>query len=233
MRFHDCLVVGSLVSDSPTNYTHARNKLQFTGATRFATKHPVYPDTATLNPDTSDMPTILKSSMMLPGYSVDLGSFNSPPSQNVRLSGTIVAGVLDARGNTTITGALVLTFAPTYGSAPMRDALGNPVGNPAGFNTTLGYFGPADGDNESLDPNTLPTVGGVKIVGYDVDGDGLPDFGPSSPPNPALYPNAVAVPFYGYGKIVIDFDPTMGMPDGLPLPLQYHVVSNSYREGKP
>ncbi len=233
IRFHDCLVVGSIVSDSPTNYTHSRNKFQFTGATRFASKHPDYPDTASYNPDSADMPTILKSSMMLPGYSVDLGAFNSPTTQNVRLGGTIVAGVLDARGNTTIAGALVLTFAPTYGSAPMRDALGNPVGNPAAFNTTLGYFGPSDGDNESLDPTTLPTVGGVKIVGYDVDGDGLADFGPNSPPNPAQYPNAVAVPFYGYGKITIDFDPTMGLPDGLPLPLQYGIVSNTYREGKP
>lgn len=233
VRFHDCLVVGSLVSDNPTNYTHSRNKLQFTGATRFATRHPDQPDNGLYNPDSADMPQILKSSMMLPGYSVDLGSFNSPPSQNVRLGGTIVAGVLDARGNTTITGALVLTFAPTYGAAPLRDALGNPVGNPAGFNTTLGYFGPSDGDNESLDPNSLPIVGGVRIVGYDVNGDGLADFGPNNPPNPAQYPNAVAVPFHGYGKISIDFDPSMGLPDGLPLPLQYGVVSNSYREGKP
>jgi hypothetical protein len=127
----------------------------------------------------------------------------------------------------------MLTFAPTLGVAPLRDSMGNAVGNPAAFNASLGYFGPSDGDAESMDPTTLPTVNGVKIVGYDVNGDGLADFGPNSPPNPVQYPNAVAVPFHGYGKITIEFDPTMALPDGVPLPLQYAVVANSYREGKP
>jgi hypothetical protein len=233
VRFHDCLFVGSVVSDNPQHYIHARNKLQFTGGTRFSTRHPERPDDPALNPDSADMGQIVRSSMMLPGYSVDVGSFNSPPTQNVRLQGAIVAGVLDARGNTRIDGALMLTFAPTLGVAPLRDSMGNAVGNPAAFNTSLGYFGPSDGDAESMDPTTLPVVNGVKIVGYDVNGDGLADFGPSSPPDPVQYPNAVAVPFHGYGKITIEFDPTMALPDGLPLPLQYAVVANSYREGKP
>ena len=40
IRFHDCLFVGSIVSDMPTYFTHARNKLQFTGATRFVQTNP-------------------------------------------------------------------------------------------------------------------------------------------------------------------------------------------------
>lgn len=233
LRFHDCLFVGSIVSDNPTTYTHVRNKLQFTGATRFSSSHPDRPDDPTLNPDSSDVSTISKSSMMLPGYSVDVGSFNSPATQSVRLNGAIVAGVLDARGNTAINGALILTFSPNRGQAPLIDSQGNALGNPAAFNTTLGYFGPSDGDSESLDPTTLPIVNGQRIVGYDINGDGLADFGPNNPPDPALYPNAVAIPFHGYGKITIDFDSTMGLPDGLPLPLLYSAVNNSYREGKP
>jgi len=167
--------------------------------------------------------------MMLPGYSVDIGSFNSPPSQNVQLQGAVVAGVLDVRGNTTINGALLLTFAPTYGQAPLIDSQGNPMGNPAGFNASLGYFGPSDGDNESLDPSNLPTVGGVKIVGYDTNGDGLADVGP----NEAAPSGAVAVPFYGYGRVQIKFSTTMGLPDGLPLPLQFVPRASTYRESKP
>ena len=233
LRFHDCLFVGSIVSDNPTNYTHSRNKLQFTGGTRFSIQNPDRPDDTLLNPDSADLATIRKSSMMLPGYSVDLGSFNSPPTQNVVLQGAIVAGVLDARGNTTINGALLMTFSPRLGVAPLIDSQGNAVGNPSGFNTTLGYFGPSDGDAESVDPASLPVVNGTRIVGYDIDGDGLADLPPGSPPDPARYPNAVAVPFYGYGKITIDFDPSMGLPDGLPLPLSYSTVVNSYREGKP
>jgi len=234
LRFHDCLFVGSVVSDSPTTYTQSRNKLQFTGATRFTDKHPDAPDDATLNPQSDDLAEIAKSSMMLPGYSVDIGSFNSPPTQDVQLKGAIIAGILDVRGNTTIEGALLLTFAPVYGQAPFLDAQGNPVGNPAGFNTTIGYFGPEDGDSESIDPRTLPMVSGVKIVGWDLDGDGLPDLGPTETPTAAqLAAGAVAVPFYGYGHIQMRLNTSMQLPNGLLLPMQIDAIASSYREGNP
>ncbi|MCA9310013.1 MAG: hypothetical protein KDA21_02345, partial [Phycisphaerales bacterium] len=173
LRFHDCLFVGSIVADTPQNYTQVRNKIQFTGATRFTTVHPTEPENAFLNPDPADLNDILSSSMMLPNYSVDIGTFNSPPEQDVRLHGAIIAGVLDARGNTEIVGTLLLTFDPTFGEGPLQDVFGNPVGNPAGFNASLGYFGTDDGDFESVDPADLPLVGGVPIVGWDTDGDGL------------------------------------------------------------
>ncbi len=234
LRFHDCLFVGSIVSDSTTNYTHARNKVQFTGATRFSTVNPDYPDDSSKNPTASELVEILKSSMMLPSYSVDIGSFNSPQSQNVQLNGAIVAGVLDVRGNASINGALLLTFKPILGQAPLIDSSGNAIGNPAGFNATLGYFGPADGDNESLDPTTLPKVNGVTIVGWDLDGDGLADLGPTQTPTAAqLLAGAVVVPFNGYGRIDLRFDPNMSLPNGLPLPLQYAPRASTYKEGRP
>ncbi len=229
LRFDGCLFVGSIVSDNPGVYTQARNKIQFTGATRFTETHPDRPDDSELNPQDEDRSDIAKSSMMLPNYSVDIGSFNSPPSQSVRLRGAIVAGVMDIRGNTSIDGALLLTFAPERGVAPMLDVLGNPLGNPAGFNTTIGYFGPDDGDEESLDPNNLPVVNGQKIVGWDTDGDGIVDV---QPPGPAPG-GATAIPFYGYGGISIRHDPSMALPDGVMLPLQYDPLPTTYREGKP
>lgn len=228
LRFHDCLFVGSIVSNSPDVYTHVRNKLQFTGGTRFVSQHPDYPDDPDYNPETDDLPEIAKSSMMLPNYSVDIGSFNSPPTQYVDLRGAIIAGVLDVRGSASIDGALLLTFKPVAGEGPLQDIFGNPVGNPAGFNTTLGYFGPDDGDNESLDPADLPIVDGVKIVGWDTNGDGLADVGPfDAPPD-----GATAVPFYGYGGIDITFDPDLVMPDGILLPLQVDPVPLTYKEGR-
>ncbi|MBL4808964.1 MAG: hypothetical protein JKY43_02770 [Phycisphaerales bacterium] len=227
IRFHDSLFVGSIVSDTPTNYTQLRNKVQFTGATKFTTVHPTEPGNAYLNPDSGDMDDILTSSMMLPNYSVDLGSFNSPPEQDVQLNGAIIAGVLDARGNTQIDGSLLLTFNPEYGVAPLMDVLGAPIGNPAGFNASLGYFGGLDGDFESLDPATLPIVGGVAIVGYDTTGDGLAD-APHDQPQP---PGSTPVPFNGYGKIIIRHDPNMRLPSGLMLPLSMPPVAGSYQEG--
>ena len=229
IRFHDCLFVGSVVSDSPSSYTQSRNKLQFTGSTRFVSEHPTSPDDASMNPESVDKEEIAKSSMMLPNYSVDIGSFNSPETQDIRLRGAIIAGVLDVRGNADIDGALLLTFAPQHGQYPLVDALGNPIGNPAGFNASIGYFGPDDGDAESLDPNTLPVVGGQRIVGWDTNGDGLADVSHTQPqPN-----GSTPVPFHGYGRINLRFDPKMVLPDGIMLPMQFDPVAGSYREGKP
>tara|TARA_R110002072_G_scaffold42064_12_gene118089 strand:+ start:26170 stop:29124 length:2955 start_codon:yes stop_codon:yes gene_type:complete len=227
IRFHDCLFVGSVVSDTPIEYTQVRNKLQFTGATQFTTEHPDEPENSNLNPDEADMEHILTSSMMLPNYSVDLGSFNSPPEQNIALQGAIIAGVLDARGNTTIDGALLLTFDPTHGSGPLEDFQGNPIGNPSGFNASLGYFGSGDGDYESIDPADLPIVGGVRIVGYDTTGDGLADV-PYTEPQPA---GSTPVPFNGFGKIRLRHVPNMRLPSGLMLPMSMPPVRGSYQEG--
>jgi hypothetical protein len=228
IRFHDCLFVGSIVSDSPGGYTQARNKVQFTGKTRFVRQNPDYPDTDNMNPEDADLSVIEKSSLMLPGYSVDLGSFNSPNTQNVDLHGAVIAGVLDVRGNAVIDGALMLTYAPAYGQGPLQDALGNPIGNPAAFNTTLGYFGTADGDQESIDPNTLPVVGGVRIVGWDTNGDGLADIAASQ----AQPGGSTAVPFNGFGRIHLRFNPEIRLPNGIMLPLQYEALPTTYREGR-
>jgi len=227
VRFHDSLFVGSVVADTPSTYTQVRNKVQFTGATRFSTVHPTEPDNGFLNPDDGDMEDILSSSMMLPNYSVDIGTFNSPPEQDVRLQGAIIAGVLDARGNTEIIGSLLLTFNPEHGSGPLQDVFGNPVGNPAGFNASLGYFGEADGDFESIDPFDLPIVDGVRIVGWDTNGDGLVDV-PYDETPPA---GAVAIPFNGFGKIRLRHDPSMRLPDGLMVPLSMPPVAGTYQEG--
>ncbi|MEL6498525.1 MAG: hypothetical protein AAF937_03695 [Planctomycetota bacterium] len=232
LRFHDSLFVGSVVSDVPAVYTHIRNKLQFTGATRFTDVHPTSPDDTQLNPEAGDLAEIAKSSLMVPNYSVDIGTFNSPPEQNVALRGAVVAGVLDARGNTSIDGALLLTFLPTPGTAPLVDPFGDAIGNPADFNASLGYFGQEDGDAESIDPDTLPEVNGVPIVGWDLNGDGIADLGPNeSPTADELAAGAAPVPFWGYGHIKIDFDESMILPDGLMMPMTARSVVGSYQEG--
>ncbi len=236
IRFHNCLFVGSIVSDTPAQFTNIRNKLQFTGSTRFTSVNPDEPNNAAVNPDADDMQEISKSSMMLPNYSVDVGSFNAPTdtfagtsaaaAQNVQLRGTVVAGVLDIRGSARVDGALFMTYNPVFGQGPMLQQ-GQAVGNPANFNVTLGYFGSDDGDGESVDPNTLPIVGGQRIVGYDTNGDGIPDV-PSSQPQPA---GSTAIPFYGYGRVEVNYNPDIPMPDGIMLPLSGVDLLMSYREG--
>lgn len=232
VRFHDTLFVGSLISDLPQVYTHIRNKIQLTGACRFTDVHPSEPDNNELNPDSDDMDEIAKSSLMTPNYSVDIGTFNSPPDQNVALRGAVVAGVLDVRGNASIDGALLLTFKPELGTSPLVDTFGTPFGNPADFNASIGYFGPDDGDAESFDPADLPIVDGERIVGYDLNGDGLADLGPDQTPTAdQVAAGAVPVPFHGYGRINLKFNPDIPMPDGLMMPLSTETLPDTYREG--
>ncbi|MBL0868999.1 MAG: hypothetical protein IBJ18_00295 [Phycisphaerales bacterium] len=240
IRFHNCLFVGSLTSDTPQAFTHVRNKMQFTGSTRFTDVNPNAPSDPSVNPDSADMGEIAKSSMMTPNYSIDIGQFNSPTDayangpagQNIQLKGTIVAGTFDARGNTSIDGSLLMTFKPVYGEGPLVQ-YGQPVGNPSNFNVSLGYFGSSEGDQESLDPNTLPIVNGKRIVGWDLNGDGLPDLPPTQTPTAAqIAAGATAVPFYGFGRVRLKWNPNLPMPDGIMLPLSAIAVPGTYKEGK-
>ncbi|MHC4976980.1 MAG: pilus assembly PilX family protein, partial [Planctomycetota bacterium] len=171
IRFEDCTFVGSVVADKPAVYTHVRNKLQFTGDTKFFREHPDFPTDPTYNPQAVDQDEIDKSAMLLPHYSVDIGKNNASPLQDVNLQGLIIAGILDIRGKTSINGALLLTFDPDP-SNPALMHFGLPAGNPANYNVTLGYFGEADGDSEGLAPFEY---GGQQIVGFDIDGDGYVD----------------------------------------------------------
>ena len=248
IRFHNCLFVGSVVADKPDVYTHLRNKMQFTGSTRFALRHPVAPDDPGLNPDPDHEAEIRKSSLMAPHFSVDIGSINPPPEQDVRLQGAIVAGVLDVRGDAEIRGVLLSTFEPVRGEAPLV-LYGAPVGNPAAFNMTIGYVTTDDGDEEAVDPTDLSDIDGddqldlgwdsaraddgslVTVAGWDGTHedrwyDGVPD----DDATPGVHVR-VLIPWHGMGVTRVIADPEAVLPDGLSLPLSVRSVANSYREG--
>jgi len=220
IRFESCTFVGSVVADKPTVYTHVRNKLQFTGATKFFNEHPEFPDDPSFNPQAADQEEIDKSAMLLPHYSVDIGKNNASPDQDVNLNGLIIAGVLDVRGNTFIDGALLLTFNPAPGD-PALMHFGQPAGNPANFNITLGYFGAADGDEEGLAPFEYE---GNTIVGFDIDGDGYVD---KTAPG-----EGVPVAFNGFGRVVLNWNPNLVMPDGLVSPVAAEPMRGTYHEGR-
>ncbi len=202
IRFHNCTFAGSIISDTTTQYTHVRNKIQFTGSTTFTLDHEDLSD--------EDIAELEKSSILMPGYSVDVGNFTNTLGEKVELTGTIIAGVLDVRGGADVHGTLLMTFRPTSGDGPLFYG-----GTPDGFNTTLGYFGPDDGDAESVDPSTLT----------DTDGDGIPDIGVD------LDDDGVNDPFEGFGEITIRYNPNGKLPDGIPWPIMIKPVDGTYLEG--
>ena len=207
LRFADCTFLGSLAGDTPNQYTHWRNKVQVTGASRFFSD-PSDPDLLA-QPDGEVLQDLLealpaeqlaemrKSSIMTPGWSVDVGSFTNEvvaddldATPRVELRGVIVAGILDIRGTALVEGTLLMTFRPTPGEGPLFYD-----GQADAFNTTIGYFGPDDGDGEGSDP---------------------------------LDPS-----FSGFGEIVLEYDEDVVLPDGIPWPIVAEPIAASYREGTP
>lgn len=202
--FENCTVLGAIAGDRPGEYTHWRNKLQFTGATRFYLD-PLDPE-IDVQPDAEDIRSVLesfsddqmdnfsRSMMMMPGWSVDVGNFSNEQAANweatpvVNLRGVIIAGILDARGTVDVHGTLLMTFRPVEGSGPLFYG-----GNPDQFNTTLGYFGPLDGDLEGADPT--------------------------------------AEDFEGFGEISLRYDPSVRLPDGIPWPISVEPLPDTYTEG--
>ncbi|MCH7799075.1 MAG: hypothetical protein IID28_11625 [Planctomycetes bacterium] len=186
IRFHGCTFIGTIAGVKPTEYTHWRNKVQLTGQTRFY----IYSDDPDLDgqPDEDVIRAVIdsmaitvleelrKSSILLPGWSADIGSFTNDQAADpmntpkVKLKGTIVAGILDIRGTADIFGTLITTFRPVTGEGPLFYG-----GLTDAFNTTIGYFGPADGDGEGTDDVTGGF--GEITLRYDPDAllpDGIP-----------------------------------------------------------
>ncbi len=202
--FDGCTFVGVLAGDRPAEYTHWRNKLQFTGPTRFY----LDPESTDLVQQTDfeeiigyinaftpeELDYFSRSTMMMPGWSVDVGNFDNQQSEEwqstpvVNLRGVVVAGVLDARGTVDVRGTLLMTFRPRESAGPLFYG-----GSPDQFNTTLGYFGPEDGDLEGSDPSS----GG----------------------------------FEGFGEIRLRYDPATRLPDGIPWPIVVDPLPRTYTEG--
>jgi len=204
VRFDGCTFLGSIAGDTPGEYTHWRNKIQLTGATRFYsdpddTELALQPDGAALRSallalGQEKLDRLQRSSIMMPGWSVDVGNFSNQVDADpdltarVKLKGTIIAGVMDIRGTADVLGTMLMTFRPVPGQGPLHYN-----GMPEAFNTTLGYFGALDGDGEGSTPD---------------------DAG-----------------FSGFGEIRLRYDPDAKLPDGILWPASIDAVADSYREG--
>ena len=183
IRFEGCTFLGSVAADRPGEYTHWRNKIQLTGNTRCFID-PYDPDllqqadaaalqSTLLGIAEEDREELARSSILMPGWSVDVGNFDNNVATRIKLSGTIVAGIIDIRGTADVHGTLLMTFRPEEGAGPLFYG-----GTPDAFNTTLGYFGSDDGDSEGIDPDDPGFNGfGEITLRYDPEGklpDGIP-----------------------------------------------------------
>ncbi|MGP1347538.1 MAG: hypothetical protein ACTS3F_12850 [Phycisphaerales bacterium] len=257
LRFHNCQIIGSVVADRATNFTNVRNKLVFTGASKF--RQLTQAEASTIGLSTAEWQQTLRSSLMAPHWSVDIGSNMSPPEQDVRLDGVIIAGVLDMRGRAEVFGVLLMTFEPVHGQPPL-ELYGEAIGNPADFNVTLGHFAEDDGDLEgALDQVADYDGDGSLDLGWDIarDEDGMPiqvagwdgvhlewwyDGAPDLDAPDTIVrrivpwhgtegtPDSGPTPTTGPTRLVPN--PNLILPDGLPMPINILPIENSYTEGR-
>ena len=151
LRFHDCTFIGSVAGDTPHEMAHWRNHVQFTGETRFYVD-PDDPDLdeqvdaasirAVINAlDPSHLDELRRSSIFLPGWASRIGIAGGPEDRpKVKLVGTIVAGMLDARGTIDFHGTLMITFRAVADAGPLFYG-----GHPSAFRNAIGWFDPYDG----------------------------------------------------------------------------------------
>ena len=104
--------------------------------------------------DPADREQLSRSSVLMPGWSVEIGAFQNNEATGVKLTGTIVSGLLDLRGVVDVHGTILSTYRPVEGEGPLFYG-----GEADAFNTTIGYFGPEDGDGEGVDDGMKPFAG--------------------------------------------------------------------------
>jgi hypothetical protein len=204
IRFDNCTFIGSVSADKPDQYTHWRNKVQYTGNTRFyIDEEDEDLDTQT---DAAEIRSVIqgfsaaaleemkKSSILMPGWSLDVGNFTNDQgvtpdlTPKVNLKGVIVAGVLDIRGTADVFGTVLMTFRPVADEGPLHYG-----GQTEAFNTTIGYFDPSSG---SLEGSSL-----ADIIAQ------------------------------GFGEITIRYNPDALLPDGIPWPIYIEPETSTYYEG--
>ena len=87
LRFDDCVFEGAIVSDVAEEFTHVRNKITFTGQTSFDIE-------GSTELSAGEKLLFQRSSMLLPQYSVELGTFLAPhdSGEKIELTARLLPG---------------------------------------------------------------------------------------------------------------------------------------------
>jgi hypothetical protein len=131
VRFEDCTFYGPIVTDTPSypsgdsSTWWKKNCLYFTGEEDFN--------------NVTDIP----ATILAPNFNVNLGNTNPDIGENNILTGAIVGGIVDIRGNAEIFGTVI----------SMYDTSGYSSGYVSNIGATLG-----DGGSETTEPGDIGTI---------------------------------------------------------------------------
>ncbi len=127
VRFEDCTFNGTIITDVPQILKWQYNCLYFTGA-------------ATFNNDSG----LQEATILAPHFNVNLGNTNPEQSDNNVLTGAIIGGIVDVRGNAQIYGTIISMCDTTQWSSGYVTNIGATLNDGGSETTELGDIGVID-----------------------------------------------------------------------------------------
>ena len=140
VRFDNCTFNGTIVTDTPDELKWTNNALYFTGQATFD------------NTSATQEATILA-----PHFNVNLGNTNPQQSENNILTGAIIGGIVDVRGNAQIYGTVVSMCDTTQWSSGYVTNIGATLDDGGSETTEVGDVGKIEitPDPDQMLPNGI------------------------------------------------------------------------------
>jgi len=124
VRFQDCTFNGVIVTDVPQSMDWIDNCLYFTGAATF-----------------NNQSSVPEATILAPHFNVNLGNTNPNQGDHNVLTGAIVGGIVDVRGNAEIYGTIISMYDTTPHSSGYVTNIGATLGDGGSETTELGDVG--------------------------------------------------------------------------------------------
>jgi hypothetical protein len=124
VRFEDCTFNGVIVTDVPQPFDWKDNCLYFTGGATF-----------------NNQSSVQEATILAPHFNVNLGNTNPEQGDNNVLTGAIVGGIVDVRGNAQIYGTIISMYDTTGHSSGYVTNIGATLEDGGSETTELGDIG--------------------------------------------------------------------------------------------
>jgi len=124
VRFENCTFNGVIVTDTPQVFKWKHNCLYFTGEASF-----------------NNQSDVQEATVLAPHFNVNLGNTNPAQSDNNVLTGAIVGGIVDVRGNAQIYGTIISMCDTTQWSSGYVTNIGATLDDGGSETTELGDVG--------------------------------------------------------------------------------------------
>ena len=124
VRFDNCTFNGVIVTDTPSTLKWQNNALYFTGEATF-----------------ENTSSIQEATILAPHFNVNLGNTNSVQTDNNIITGAIVGGIVDVRGNAQIHGTIISMCDTTQWTSGYVTNIGATLDDGGSETTVLGDIG--------------------------------------------------------------------------------------------